>query len=68
MVRFTKIQAVDLSQNPFDRRHRMASLRVDTAGAGRTGHRLRIPYLATATAGDLQGRLALEAARTEFRW
>lgn len=68
VVRYTKIQAVDLTQNPFDRRHRMASLRVDTAGAGRTGHRLRIPYLAIAAAGDLQGRLALEAARTEFRW
>jgi len=68
VVRFAKIQVVDLSQNPFDRRHRMASLRVDTAGAGRTGHRLRIPYLAVATAGDLQSRLALEAARTEFRW
>ncbi len=68
VARFNKIQAVTLSESPFDRRARMASVRVDTAGAGDASHRVDIPYLARATADDLHGRLAGEAARTAFRW
>ncbi len=68
VARFAKIQVVALGQTPFDRRYGMASVRVDTAGGGITGHRLRIPFLALATAGELQRSLGLEAARTEFRW
>ena len=55
-------------ESPFDRRARMASVRVDTAGAGDASHRVDIPYLARSTADDLYRRLAGEAARTAFRW
>jgi putative membrane protein len=67
-VRFTKIQALELSQGPLDRHQRMAVLRLDTAGAGHTGHRVRVPYVPVEVARELYGRLALEAASTEFRW
>jgi putative membrane protein len=68
VARFTKIQTVMLVESPFDRRYSMASVRVDSAGAEDTSHRIRIPYLARATADDLFRRLAGEAARTSFRW
>jgi putative membrane protein len=68
VVRYAKIQAVEMVASPFDRRHAMARVRVDTAGAGDLSHRVDIPYLAEDTARDLYRRLAAQAARTEFRW
>lgn len=68
VVRFTKIQALDLSRSPFDRRAGMARLSVDTAGAGRIGHQVAIAYLGLETARRLQDRLFAEAGRTAFRW
>lgn len=65
---FAKIQAVALHQSPFDRRAAMAQVSVDTAGAGDLSHRVHIPYLARETARDLYELLALQAARTAFRW
>ena len=46
----------------------MARVRVDTAGAGGSSHRVDIPYLSLETARELCGRLTFEAARTELRW
>jgi putative membrane protein len=68
IARFTKIQAVTLSESPFDRRARMARVRVDTAGASDASHRVDVPYLARDTAARLFELLAGEAARTAFRW
>jgi putative membrane protein len=68
VVRFDKIQVVSLRQTPFDRRARMASLCVDTAGAGRIGHPVEINYLADEAAGRIFERLSREAGRTAFRW
>ena len=66
IARFNKIQAVALTESPFDRRALMATVRVDTAAA--SAHRVTIPYLARATADDLYQTLASHAARTAFRW
>jgi putative membrane protein len=68
IARYTKIQAVTLQESPFDRRHHMASVRVDTAGAGDASHRVAIPYLARETADEIYDQLSDEAARTSFRW
>jgi putative membrane protein len=68
VVRFAKIQTVSLAQSPFDRRHDMARLAVDTAGAGKAGHRLHIPFLPQEQAASLHERLAQEAAQRNFRW
>ena len=68
IARFNKIQAVTLSESPFDRRVDMASVAVDTAGAADASHRVAIPYLARPTADELYHRIAGEAARTAFRW
>jgi putative membrane protein len=68
VARFNKIQAVTLNESPFDRRARMASVAVDTAGAADASHRVAIPYLARPIADELYYRLSDEAARTAFRW
>lgn len=68
IVRANRVQSVTRRQTPFDRRARMARVRVDTAGAGERSHRVDIPYLDQATAHDLQRHLAAAAAHTSFQW
>jgi uncharacterized membrane protein YdbT with pleckstrin-like domain len=65
---FSKVQAVSVHESPFDRRLRMASLAVDTAGTSADGHRIAVPYLTRQIADGLAAQLAAQAARTTFRW
>ena len=53
-----KLQALRLSRSPFDRRHGMATLLLDTAGASPFEPPLRIRYLPEAEARALHDRLA----------
>ena len=46
----------------------MASVAVDTAGAGSMGHRIHIPYLDVEVAEEILRRLYDETRATEFRW
>ena len=68
IVRYGKIQTVAFGESPFDRRHGMASVRIDTAGAESNGHTIAIPYLEAAVARDVARRLYAEAGRRAFRW
>lgn len=69
MVRISKIQAAFLRESPFDRRHGMASLVLDTANAGGIGTAaVRIPYLPRHEGQRLYANLSAAAAGTEFRW
>ncbi len=68
VVRFNKMQTVALKESPFDRRNRMASVAVDTAGAAQEGHRIAIPYLDKETAEAVARRLYAEASHTEYSW
>jgi putative membrane protein len=56
-----KLQALELTASPFDRRHGMATLRFDTAGANVLEGGLAIPYLPQDSARrlyeELSGRL-----------
>jgi putative membrane protein len=65
-TRFARVQAVELSESPFDRRTGMASLLVDTAGAG--GAETVMPYLAREDALKLRDLTAARAADTAFTW
>ena len=67
-VRLSKVQSVRLRQSPFDRRHRMAHLQVDTAGTRGETWALEIPYLDLPVASSLAAHLAREAARRDFQW
>jgi putative membrane protein len=68
LARANRIQSVSLHQSPFDRRTAMARVRVDTAGASGSSHRVDVPYLDHLVAAGLADRLAAQAASTEFRW
>jgi len=68
VVRFVNMQTVSMSQTPFDHRKRMASVAVDTAGAGNIGHRIQIPFLDVDVAESILHRLYVETRSTEFRW
>ena len=68
LVHYGKIQTVALGESPFDRRHGMASVRVDTAGAEAGGHTIAIPYLDQAVAVDVTRRLYDEANSRAFSW
>jgi putative membrane protein len=68
IVRFAKIQAVELYESPFDRRTAMTRLRVDTAGGGLTGGQVDVPFVPRDRARELGRTLAVAAAETTFRW
>ncbi|MDA8018519.1 MAG: PH domain-containing protein [Thermoanaerobaculia bacterium] len=63
-----KIQVVQFSQGFFDRRAVMARVKVDTAGANLSSHRVVIPYLDLEDARRLAGDLERHASETMFHW
>jgi len=66
VVPVPKVQAVTFQESPFDRRWQMASVSVDTAGAG--AHAIDVPYLPRAVAEALRLAVATQAAATTYRW
>jgi putative membrane protein len=62
LVRSGRMQLVSIERSPFDRRWRMARVRVDTAGAASGGHHVDIPWLADDVASALYARLRHAAA------
>jgi putative membrane protein len=65
---FAKVQIVAEKQSPFDRRYGMASVMVDTAGAGPADHKIAIPYLDAAVAQELRAEIYDRAQACEWRW
>lgn len=63
-----RVQSVTVTASPFDRRHRMASVLVDTAAGGALDARIEIPFLDAETARLVAARLAADAAATRFEW
>lgn len=63
-----KLQSVELRRSPLDRRFGMASVWLDTAGAGSMSPPLRMRLLPEAEARALHARLAREVARRRLRW
>ena len=63
-----KLQALQLTQSPFDRRYGMATLWLDTAGAGALSPPLRIRYIAEHDARALFEQLGAQVARRRLRW
>lgn len=63
-----KLQAVELRQSPFDRRHRMATLWFDTAGANPMEPSLAARYLPEAEARRLAGEIGARIAANRLHW
>jgi len=63
-----KIQVLQLRRSPLDRRMGMASIWLDTAGAGAMAPALRIRHLPLEEARTLFARIEREVARRPLRW
>ncbi|MCJ0826151.1 PH domain-containing protein [Luteimonas sp. 50] len=63
-----KLQALQLTQSPLDRSLGMATLWLDSAGAGALSPPLRLRYLPVARARALHAQLGHEVARRKLRW
>jgi putative membrane protein len=63
-----RLQGLRLTQSPFDRRQRMASLYADTAGASPFTHALHLRHLPEAEARELFAQISARIARQKLRW
>ena len=63
-----RVQVIEVTQSPFDRRAGMSTLRIDTAGALASGPRVELPMLDTEHAHDHARAIADKADRAEFVW
>jgi putative membrane protein len=63
-----KLQALQLTRSPLDRRCGTATLWLDTSGAGAMGPPLRVRFLPLADATDLYETLSRSLARRPLRW
>lgn len=63
-----RLQGLRLTQSPFDRRHRMATLYADTAGGNPFTHQLELRYLPEAEARALFAELSRRIARRRLQW
>ena len=66
IVPINKIQAVEISQSPFDRRLGLATLSVDTAGQAYTGGGPQISNLPLDEARAVAGALAHKASAMRY--
>ncbi len=57
IARIAKGQVLSVAASPFDRRHRMARVKLDTAGAGFNDFALDVPYLDEREAREVAARL-----------
>ena len=68
IVPLTKIQTVEVTQTPFDKRLGLAAVQIDTAGQAYTGGGPRIANLPLEEARALARTLAHQAAQLRYRW
>lgn len=67
IVPIRNAQVIVVRETPFDRRHKVASVLVDTAGKAHTGGSPRIENVPHEEAVELARALARQAAETRFR-
>ncbi|VAW37729.1 hypothetical protein MNBD_GAMMA01-99 [hydrothermal vent metagenome] len=67
-VKISKIQTVEILESPFDRRNKMATLEIDTAGSNPLLHHVRIPYLEATDAYKLRNFIQKKLQKTELNW
>jgi membrane protein YdbS with pleckstrin-like domain len=68
IVPIRNAQTVVIRQTPFDRRHGVATLRVDTAGQAYTGGGPQIRNVPILEAEMVARTLVHRAAQTRYRW
>ena len=68
IVPINKIQSVEVSQTPFDRRLGLATMSVDTAGQAFTGGGPHVSNLPLAEAQTIAATLTHKAGTTYYKW
>lgn len=68
MVPISKIQSVELRENPLDRRTKMATVAIDLAGLDMNRHHISIKYLERDVAEKLINTLYDKVSATVYRW
>ena len=67
-VKINKIQTIEILESPFDRRNKMATLEIDTAGSNILLHHVRIPYLEIKDAYRIRDFIQKQLKETAFDW
>ena len=67
-VKINKIQSVEVLESPFDRRNKMATLEIDTAGSNPLLHHVKIPYLEVDDAYKMRKFIQSQLKESEFDW
>jgi len=67
-VKISKIQTIEIQQTYFDRRNKMATLEIDTAGSNPLLHHVKIPYLEVDDAYKIRQFIQDKIKATEFNW
>jgi putative membrane protein len=67
-VKISKIQTVEVLESPFDRRNKMATLEIDTAGSNPILHHVKIPYLEVEDAYKMRDFVINKLKSREFNW
>jgi putative membrane protein len=68
IVPINKIQAIEISQTPIDRRLGLATISVDTAGQAFTGGGPQVSHLPIAEARTIAATLAHKAGSMKYKW
>ena len=67
-VKINKVQTVEIQQSYFDRRNKMATLEIDTAGSNSVLHHVKIPYLEERDAYKMRQFIQDKVKVTHFNW
>lgn len=67
-VKINKIQTVEVLESPFDRKNKMATLEIDTAGSNILLHHVKIPYLESVEAYRLRDIIKKKLNEEAYNW
>ena len=67
-VPIEKVQSIELSDSPFDRRNKMKSVEIDVAGLDSNQHHINIKYLDEQHAQHLYESWNDKVCATSYRW
>jgi len=67
-VKISKIQTVEILESYFDRRNKMATLEIDTAGSNPVLHHVKIPYLELEDAYKMRDFIQGKLKDIDFDW
>lgn len=67
-VKISKVQTVEIIETYFDRRNKMATLEIDTAGSNPLLHHVKIPYLEVEDAYKIRYFIQEKIKKSKFDW